>query len=162
MLGTILFIYLFSSTVDSYIWGIPGRFDQAVTLTFYFTQVCYGWPQKNSSQQFSHFFENFFGRNGQNRRDMKAVIDFFQIYIINFLIKEKFEIISSVGGEMVPRKMVPEKMVPRKMVPRKKGPRKNGSRGKKVSGKMVHKEMVPKEMVSGKMFSKNCSPSKEC
>ena len=35
------------------------------------------------------FFENFPGGNGRNRRGMKAVIDSFEIYTTNSLIKKK-------------------------------------------------------------------------
>ena len=75
-----------------YIWGIPGRFDQAMTLTtffFFFIQVCYRWPQKNDLQQFSDFFKNFSGSNGRNGREIRAVIDFFETYTINYLMKKK-------------------------------------------------------------------------
>ena len=76
-----------------YIWDIPGRFDQAVTLTifffFFFIQLCYGWLQNNDLQQFSDFFETFSGSNGQNRREIRAVIDSFETYTINSLMKKK-------------------------------------------------------------------------
>ena len=39
--------------------------------------------------QFSDFFENFFGSNVRNRRGMRAVIDSFEIYIINSLMEKK-------------------------------------------------------------------------
>ena len=64
-----------------YLWGVPGRFDQAVTL------VCYVWPQKNDLHQFADFFENFSGSNGRNRRELRAIIDSFEIYTINYLMK---------------------------------------------------------------------------
>ena len=56
---------------------------------FFFIQVCYGWPQKNYLQQLSDFFENFTGSNGRNRREIRAVIDSFEIYTINSLMKKK-------------------------------------------------------------------------
>ena len=63
---------------------------------FFFFQVCYWWPQKNDLQQFSDFFENFPGSNGRNRREIRAVIDSFEIDTINSLIKKKFlKLISS-------------------------------------------------------------------
>ena len=56
---------------------------------FFFIQVCYGWPQKNDLQQFSDFFENFSGSNDRNRREIRAVIDSFETYTINSLMKKK-------------------------------------------------------------------------
>ena len=39
--------------------------------------------------QFPDFFENFSGSNSQNRRGMRAVIDAFEIYTINSLMKKQ-------------------------------------------------------------------------
>ena len=47
--------------------------------------------KKNDVHQFSDFFENFSGSNGQNCRDMKAVIDSHEIDTITSLMKKKFE-----------------------------------------------------------------------
>ena len=73
--------------------GVPVRFDQVVTLIIiiiiFFFQVCYGWPQKKVLQQLSDFFENFFGSNGRNRREIRAVIDSFKTYTIISLMKKK-------------------------------------------------------------------------
>ena len=55
------------------IWGIPGRFNQAVALTFFLIQLCYGGPQKMTYTNFRIFFENFSGINGQIRRGMRAL-----------------------------------------------------------------------------------------
>ena len=52
-----LYIYISIGTV---------QIDQVETLTIFFIQVRYRWPQKNSPHQFSDFFENFFGSNGRN------------------------------------------------------------------------------------------------
>ena len=41
------------------------------------------------TQQFSDFFENIPGSNGQNRCEMRAVIDSFGIHTINSLMKIK-------------------------------------------------------------------------
>ena len=44
---------------------------------------------KNDLQQFSDFFENLSGSNGRNRREIRAVIDSFETYTINSLMKKK-------------------------------------------------------------------------
>ena len=43
---------------------------------------------KNDLQQFSDFFEHFSGSNGRNRREIQAVIDSFETYTINSLMKK--------------------------------------------------------------------------
>ena len=74
-----------------YIWGIPGRFDQAVTLTiFYFLFKYVMDDHKKMTHEFSDFFENFSGSNGRNRHEIRAVIDSFETYTINSLMKKKF------------------------------------------------------------------------
>ena len=44
---------------------------------------------KKMTQQFSDFFENFFGNNGRNRRKIQPVMDSFETYTINSLMKKK-------------------------------------------------------------------------
>ena len=47
--------------MSSNIWGIPCRFNQAVTVTifffFFFFQVFYGWPQKKTYKNFQIFLK---------------------------------------------------------------------------------------------------------
>ena len=45
--------------------------------------------KKNDLQQFSDFFENFSGSTGRNRREIWAVIDSFETYTMNSLMKKK-------------------------------------------------------------------------
>ena len=52
--------------------------------------------KKNDLHQFSDFFENSSGSNGRNRREIRAVIDSFETYTINSLMKKKLlKLISS-------------------------------------------------------------------
>ena len=44
---------------------------------------------KNDLQPFSDFLENFSGSNGRNRREIRALIDSFETYTINSLMKKK-------------------------------------------------------------------------
>ena len=44
---------------------------------------------------FQFFFENSFGSDGWNRREITAVIDSFEICSINSLMKKKLKLISS-------------------------------------------------------------------
>ena len=41
---------------------------------------------------FQIFKKNFFDNNGRNHRGIRAIIDSFEIYTINSLMKKKFEI----------------------------------------------------------------------
>ena len=45
--------------------------------------------KKNDLQQFSDFFENSSASNGRNHREIRAVIDHFEPYTINYLMKKK-------------------------------------------------------------------------
>ena len=74
-------------------WGIPGRFDQAVTLTFLFLFFSFKYvmdDHKKMTHQFSDFFLNFSSNNGRNRRRIRTVTDSFETYTINSLLKQKF------------------------------------------------------------------------
>ena len=44
---------------------------------------------KNDLKQFLDYSENFSGSNGRNRREIRAVIDSFETYTINSLMKKK-------------------------------------------------------------------------
>ena len=65
-------------------------------FSFFFSQECYGWSQKNDLHEFSHFFENFSGSNGRNRCEIRAVIDTFWTYTINSLMKKKISETNSI------------------------------------------------------------------
>ena len=84
---------LHSCSFESY-GGIAGHFDQAVILTifFFFFHSSMLWSddhKKNDLHEFSDFFENFSGSNGRNRREIRAVIDSFETYIIYKFFDEK-------------------------------------------------------------------------
>ena len=71
--------------------AVSTRLWPALLLLFFFFQVCYGWPQKNDFHQFSHFFK-FSGSNGRNHRGIWDVVDSFETYKINSLMKKKLRI----------------------------------------------------------------------
>ena len=87
-------LFLFFSTKFFRLFFVYEAF-QAVSIRLWpslflilFIQLCYGWPQKDDLQQFPDFFENFFGSHGRNRREIRAVIDSFETYTINSLMKK--------------------------------------------------------------------------
>ena len=59
---------------------------------YFWIQVCYGWPQKKWLKPMFTFFGQFLWQQWSYRRGMKAVIDSFEIYTINFLMKKKTKI----------------------------------------------------------------------
>ena len=64
--------------------GNSRPFRQAVTLTFFLFKYVMD-DHKKMTHQFSDFFESFSGSNGLNHLGMRAVIDSFEIYSIQFL-----------------------------------------------------------------------------
>ena len=64
---------------------------------FFFIQVyVIDEHKKNDLQEFSDFFEYFSGSNGRNRREIRAVIDSFETYTINSLMKKKIFATNSI------------------------------------------------------------------
>ena len=75
-------------------WGIPGRFDQAVTLTFFSFKYVMDDHKKKTYTNF-YIFLDISDSNSRNRRDMRAVINF-ENYTINSLMTKKIsKLISS-------------------------------------------------------------------
>ena len=59
------YTYTYMNTF-TYIWGVPRQIDWHPH--FFFIQVCYWWPQKNTYTDFQIFFVNFFVNNCRNWR----------------------------------------------------------------------------------------------